>query len=234
MKKIITAFLLILFVIPVCTVNASTERVFDYLRDYGSSDDTFYVEEYPEELFIRISAKKEDVEFGGKYDLVSNRSSIFANMVSEEWFDYSRIYCIMFSENTGYMSFDTFYVKRGIRELSGGTLRPWIIKTESDLPQETKLFLGRVAQELLRYNIDTSVDLEIGVGGEENISIEECAGIAIVRGICEYNGNSYDFTTEFTYESENEWNGTYDTVYVGVNNLDLYGEYTPMEGMEVK
>lgn len=240
MKKIFSIILLLMVAFPTCTAKASTEQVRDYLRNYGADDDTFYVEEYEnnvlgqKDLFIRIFEKQEDIQKNEENTIYSEQNKILAEMAKTDWFDDGTIYCIVFCDTMGMMRYNQYYVDRGVSSWSDGTLHPWIINTENDLPQEKILFLGRVAQELLQYNIGGGVNLAIGSGGENNLSIEECSGIAIVRGSCEYLGNSYDFVTEFTYESESEWNGTYDTVYVGANNIDLYGEYTPMEGMEVK
>lgn len=241
MKKVLTVVLMSITLIGMTAKAEETEidKVREFLLNCSSDADTFYVEEYPnlsdrKDLFVRISAVPEDIIIDSKYDIVSKEDDFLAEMAKQEWFDYDVIYCIFFSENSGFMNFNKYFVNRGIKSWWDGTFHPWIINTENDLPEDTKLFLGRVAQELLQYNIDTGVNLNIGMGGEEDLSIEECAGNAIVRGECEYNGKTYNYVTEFTYDSKDEWNGTYDTIYIGVNDLDLYGKYTPMEGLEVK
>ena len=240
MKRVLTVLLMSITLIGITAKAEETEidKVREFLLNCSSDADTFYVEEYPshigdKELFIRIAAVPEDIITNSEYDLVTKRDNFFAEMAKQDWFDYGRISCLMFSRKSGLMSFNEYYVERGVYSLQDGTLRPWIIKTESDLPQENKLFLGRVAQELLLNNISGAV-LETEKGWEEKLSIEECDGIAIVRGQFENDGKTYNYVTEFTYEMESEYDGTYDTIYIGVNDVDLYGEYTPMEGMEIK
>lgn len=218
--------------------DSSIDKAKEFLNQYGSDNDTFYVEEYPfsnesKQLFVRISASKDDLNINGR-DIIGNKNRYFIEMTKQDWFDYAIITCILFSRNSGLSSYDEYYVNTGIRKRSDGKLYPWIISTEEELPQETKLFLGRVAQELLEYNIGNGINLGIGTGGEEELSIRECAGVAVVEGQCEFNQKTYNYITEFTYESENEWSGTYDTVYVGVNDVDLYGEYSDIEYIEVQ
>ncbi len=240
MKKILIAILIVVVLInmPVRAEETEIDKVREFLLNYSSNIDTFYVEEYPsifdgKDLFVRISAVPEDILSNSKYDLVTKRDDFFEEMTKQNWFDYKTIYCIMFSENTGFMAYNKYSVERGIYSLQDGTSWPWIIKTEGDMPQENKLFLGRVAQELLFNNI-SGVVLETEKGWEEKLSIEECAGIAVVRGQFEKDGKTYNYVTEFTYEMESEYDGTYDTIYIGVNDIDLYGEYSPIELIEVK
>lgn len=240
--KRLFAILLICSIIIPTTVNASDsnlDKVKEFLDDYGSDENTFNVEEYPfledaKQLFVRISATKDDLSIN-RLNIIDNKNKYFMEMTKQDWFDYEAITCILFSRDGGSSSYNEYYVNTGIKVNSEGEAYPWIIiNTEDDLSQETILFLGRVAQELIKSNIDASISLDIGIGGEENLSIQECAGVAVVKGQYESNQKTYNYITEFTYESENEWTGTYDTLYIGVNDVDIYGEYKNIEDIKVQ
>lgn len=98
-----------------------------------------------------------------------------------------------------------------------------------ELDKDTKKFIGRVVQELMQYNIDTTINLNIGNGGEDMMKMEQVDNIVVVDGSFSHNFSDYEFKVEFSYEMENEWSGTYDTIYININNLDLYGSYKELE-----
>ena len=239
-KRLFTILLICSIIVPT-TVNASDsnlDKVKEFLDNYGSDENTFYVEEYPfskdtKQLFVRISATKDDLNING-LNIIDNKSKYFMEMTKQDWFDYEMITCIMFSRDGVSGSYNEYYVNTGIKVNSWGEAYPWIVNTEDDLSQETILFLGRVAQELISCNIDASISLEIGIGGEENLSIQECAGVAVVKGQYEFNQKTYNYITEFSYESESERTGTYDTLYIGVNDVDIYGEYKNIEDIKIQ
>lgn len=234
-KLIIFAIALMMFAcVPVSAEDSELDKAREFLSDKSSDPDTFLVEEYPvrgggKQLFVRIAAVPEDTVEGSEHDLLYGADDMFAEMANQEWFDYISIMCISFSRTTGYMNYVSYYAVNGTKVKPYGVRTAWLINTEDDIEEEKLRFLGRVAQELVDYNINGSIYLDIGNGGEDNLTVEECNGYATVRGECEHDGRTYDFITEFSYTMESETTGKYDTIYVGANGLDLYGEYEPLE-----
>lgn len=98
-----------------------------------------------------------------------------------------------------------------------------------ELDKDTKKFIGRVVQELMQYNIDTTINLNIGNGGEDMMRIKQVDNTVVVNGSFSHNFADYEFKVEFSYEMKNEWSGTYDTIYVNINDIDLYGSYKEIE-----
>lgn len=232
-----------------CTpVYASLDEVNNFLAEYSSDSVSFYTEEFSNEnynytkefdnskrktLFVRVAISD------SAYDLVEQEDEIFAELAKQDWFDYASISCITFASDPGiFVNLHNYYIENGTVSSygTGGYIdagKPWLIKTENELNSDTKKFLGRVAQELLQYNIDSVINLGIGTGGEDSLKISECGGVAEVSGTCEHDGKTYDFTTEFTYKSQSEWDGTYETIYVGANGIDLYGEYKEIKSIDL-
>lgn len=152
-------------------VYASLDDVNNFLSEYGSDTSSHYTEEYINDsisnktLFIRKSVGANDSE---GVDPIKERE-IFAELSKQDWFDYNNIYCITFGADSSlFISFNEYDIKNGTVLISGSPIKyPWLINTEDELTGDAKKFIGRVVQELLQYNIDHSIDLGIGSGGED-------------------------------------------------------------------
>lgn len=212
-------------------VKASIDDVNTFLQQYENDDNAFYTEEYSgkdsegteyKTLIVRTDLFKVNVSF-------MDMDEIFANMSSQEWFDYTTICSIGISSNVGFLlSTNVYDTKSGtkINSLSDHPLSmrfPWIIKTENDLSDEERTFLMRITQEILQSELDKSISLNIGTENESKCTFKACNGLAEVSGEYELNNVSYKFITQFTYETEDNQNGTYEELYTGANDIDIFG-----------
>ena len=154
---------------------------------------------------------------------------IFANMSSQELFDYTTICSIGFSSNVGFLlSTNVYDTKSGTKINSSSdhplSMRfPWIIKTENELSDEERTILMRITQEILQSELDKSISLNIGTENESKCTFKACNGLAEVSGEYELNNVSYKFITQFTYETEDNQDGTYEELYTGANHIDIFG-----------
>lgn len=114
-------------------------------------------------------------------------------------------------------------------EIIHGKKEAYDYSKDVELDKDTKKFIGRVVQEIMQYNIDTTVNLNIGNGSEDMMRMKQVDNTVVVDGSFSHNFADYEFKVEFSYEMENEWSGTYDTIYVNINNIDLYGSYKEIE-----
>ena len=46
-------------------------------------------------------------------------------------------------------------------------------------------------------------------------------------------GKDYKFVTQFTYEIDEGMNGTYNALYVGLNDVPVYGEYEDISNIKL-
>lgn len=216
---------------PCTTAYANIDDVNSFLNQYAQEDNAFYTEEYIgkdsegtdyKTLIVRIDLSKLNIE-------PSDRENIFAEMVTQEWFDYTTICNINVSSSIGALAPTYFYdIKSGTKidctnEHPSSMRFPWIIKTENDISDNERRFILRIAQEILQGRLDTSVSLHIGADNESDCTFKICNGLAEVNGMYELNGNNYKFSTQFTYVTEDYQNGSYEELYLGANNIDIYG-----------
>nr|DAH42096.1 MAG TPA: hypothetical protein [Caudoviricetes sp.] len=216
---------------PCTTAYANIDDVNSFLSQYAQEDNAFYTEEYIgkdsegtdyKTLIVRIDLSKLNIE-------PSDSENIFAEMVTQEWFDYTTICNINVSSSIGALAPTYFYdIKSGTKidctnEHPSSMRFPWIIKTENDISDNERRFILRIAQEILQGRLDTSVSLHIGADNESDCTFKICNGLAEVNGMYELNGNNYKFSTQFTYVTEDYQNGSYEELYLGANNTDIYG-----------
>lgn len=216
---------------PCTTAYANIDDVNSFLSQYAQEDNAFYTEEYIgkdsegtdyKTLIVRIDLSKLNIE-------PSDSENIFAEMVAQEWFDYTTICNINVSSSIGALAPTYFYdIKSGTKidctnEHPSSMRFPWIIKTENDISDNERRFILRIAQEILQGRLDTSVSLHIGADNESDCTFKICNGLAEVNGMYELNGNNYKFSTQFTYVTEDYQNGSYEELYLGANNIDIYG-----------
>lgn len=216
---------------PCTTAYANIDDVNSFLNQYAQEDNAFYTEEYIgkdsegtdyKTLIVRIDLSKLNIE-------PSDRENIFTEMVTQEWFDYTTICNINVSSSIGALSPTYFYdIKSGTKidctnEHPSSMRFPWIIKTENDISDNERRFILRIAQEILQGRLDTSVSLHIGADNESDCTFKICNGLAEVNGMYELNGNNYKFSTQFTYITEDYQNGSYEELYLGANDIDIYG-----------
>lgn len=216
---------------PCTTAYANIDDVNSFLNQYAQEDNAFYTEEYIgkdsegtdyKTLIVRIDLSKLNIE-------PSDRENIFAEMVTQEWFDYTTICNINVSSSIGSLAPTYFYdIKSGTKidctnEHPSSMRFPWIIKTENDISDNERRFILRIAQEILQGRLDTSVSLHIGADNESDCTFKICNGLAEVNGMYELNGNNYKFSTQFTYVTEDYQNGSYEELYLSANDIDIYG-----------
>lgn len=243
MRKMI---LLIITIISLFSLNVYAEdndaldKVQEYLSQYTQYEDTFFVEEYYSEawdvknLFIRTNTHNDDT-----MDWISNRHNIMKKLVELDGFDYDNIYSITFSSASGmFICFTTYDVSNGILTLEGIPYQyVWITNSEKDLEKDKIMFLERVTKEILAYQLDFGVELITGDSENYLLSIEECHdgvdGVAKVIGNCIHDNREYPFIVEFKYYQKNETEGKYETLYVNINELELYGKYYELTDLSI-
>lgn len=212
-------------------VKASIDDVNTFLQQYENDDNAFYTEEYSgkdsegteyKTLIIRIDLDKLNIE-------PTKTEEIFTDMYSQDWCDYKTICNINISSSVGDLATTYFYdLKTGTKidcmdEHPLSMRFPWIIKTENELTNEERTFLMRITQEILQSELDKSISLNIGTENESKCTFKACNGLAEVSGEYELNNVSYKFITQFTYETEDNQDGTYEELYTGANDIDIFG-----------
>ncbi len=230
-KKFIVCFALVCSFMPCNMVYASIDDVNMFLNQYAQEDNAFYAEEYSgkdsegtdyKTLIVRIDLNKLNIK-------PSDKENIFTEMSAQEWFDYTTICNINVSSSIGALAPTYFYdIKSGTKidctnEHPSSMRFPWLIKTENDLSDDERRFILRIAQEILQGHLNTSISLHIGANNESNCTLKICNGLAEVNGMYKLNGNNYQFSTQFTYATEDYQNGTYEELYLGANDIDIYG-----------
>lgn len=230
-RVIVAATVIICECFSPIAVKASIDDVNTFLQQYENDDNAFYTEEYSgkdsegteyKTLIVRTDLFKVNVSF-------MEMDEIFANMSSQEWFDYTTICSIGISSNVGFLlSTNVYDTKSGTKINSSSdhplSMRfPWIIKTENELTDEERTFLMRITQEILQSELDKSISLNIGTENESKCTFKVCNGLVEVSGEYELNNVSYKFITQFTYETEDNQNGTYEELYTGANDIDIFG-----------
>lgn len=239
MKKAMVAIILaassVIFT-PVSTF-ASIDDVNTFLAQYATNDDAFRVEEFSGEDFEGTKYNSLIV----RTDLMSinidptTTDNIFTEMASQEWFNYTDICNINTSSEVGKISTTTFYnVPTGTKiscssEYPSSMRFPWLIKNEDDLSDDERRFLLKIAQELLQGTVDTSLSLNIGAENECSCSIKECNGLVEMSGVANLDSIDYNFTVQFTYETADYQDGTYNELYLSVNNIDMFGTNVKFE-----
>lgn len=239
MKKAIIAIVLtassVIFT-PI-SIFASIDDVNTFLAQYAANDNAFHVEEFSGEDFEGTKRNSLVV----RTDLASvnidpaTTDDIFTEMASQEWFDYTDICSINVNSEIGNIPTTTFYnVSTGTRiscssEHPSSMRFPWLVKNEDDLSDDERRFLLRIAQELLQGTIDTSLSLDIGAENECDCSIKECNGLVEISGVANLDSIDYNFTVQFTYETTDYQDGTYNELYLGVNNIDMFGTNVKFE-----
>ena len=218
-------------------VYANVDDVNAFLSQYASSDNAFYVEEFSGEdsegmkhksLIVRTDLSELNID-------PSNTEEIFTNMVSQNWFDYTGIYNINVSSVIGSIAPTYFYdIETGTKidsssEHPSSMRFPWIIKNEGNLTDDERRFLLRIAQEILQGSVDTSISLNIGSDNECTCSIKDCNGLAEIKGKYSLDSIDYVFSIQFTYETNDYQDGTYTELYLGINNVDLFGTNVKFE-----
>ncbi len=236
-KKLIMLFALFGSFISSTTAYASIEDVNTFLSQYAKGDNAFYTEEFSGEdisgtksksLIVRTDLAKINIE-------PNSTENIFSEMVSQDWFDYTTICNINVNSSIGSMASTYYYdIASGTKISSSSdcplSMRsPWIIKTESDITVDERTFIMRIAQEILQGNLDTSISLHIGADNESRCQIKTCNGLAEVSGTYDLNGSNYNFATQFTYDTTDNQNGTYNELYLCANDIDIYGTNVKFE-----
>lgn len=222
---------------PCTTAYANIDDVNAFLNQYAQEDNAFYIEEYIgkdsegtdyKTLIVRIDLNKINIE-------PSDREEIFTEMAAQEWFDYTTICNINVSSSIGALAPTYFYdIKSGTKidctdEHPSSMRFPWIIKTENDISDDERIFIMRIAQEVLQGNLNTSISLHIGAENESNCEMKICNGLAEVTGTYDLDGKNYTFSTQFTYDTADNQNGTYNALYLGANDIDVYGTNVKFE-----
>ena len=221
-------------------VKADLNDVEEFLKPYCNENDALEVKEFYDvdkpdvsrkallvEYTYSADAKEENIGLYNRHE----RDDIFLDMTKQDWFDYTSIQFLKLTNEYGIGIYEhIFYFLDSGTYLDYDTDRAytWIIKTGDEIDGDLKTFLGLVADELLKAN-GIWGNLEIGMGGENSLNFHVCDKLAAVSGTCEVDGKTYNFVTEFTYKYKSKYDGEYDTIYVGVNDVPLYGEYTEIE-----
>lgn len=227
------------------TINAqaSVDDVNSFLDDYQTENNVFIIEEHCSEedssktLYIQANLSY-DMEDDKYMDFINNETEIFREMSNQDWFDYESVYLMTFSKTHGKFSDLKEY------NSSEGTLTtygyenviklPWIIKTKEELDDSLVIFLGNVTKEILHNNISDYLEENPGGIDSSKIEIKESNGIAEVNGNVKSDGKEYEFSVQFTYEVDESMNGTYNTLYVGLNDVPIYGEYNDISSIKLK
>ena len=211
-----------------------------FLKPYCNENDSVELKEFFDENRPDVSYKSLLIEYtfspeakDEKADLYDRRKrdSALLEMTRQEWFDYTNIQFLKMTNEfgVGIEEHMIYYPNRGTYlNFDFCRVYTWIIKTGDEIDGDLKTFLGLVADELLKAN-GIWGNLEIGMGGENSLNFQVCDKLAVVSGTCEVDGKTYNFVTEFTYKYKSKYDGEYDTIYVGVNDVPLYGEYTEIE-----
>lgn len=237
MKKLLMIALASLIVTG--PVKANVNDALEFLEPHCNENDSIEGKEFIDEtrpgsfrsLLIEYTYSPEaKEEHADLYDR-RKRDNTLLEMTKQDWFDYTNIQFLRMTNQHGtgidehiiYMVDSGTYINYTLNHI-----RPWIIKTGSEIDIELKRFLGRVANELLKAN-GIYGNLEIGMGGEDSLDIRTCSKLATVSGTCEMDGKTYNFVTEFTFDFRSEWDGEYEAIYVGVNDVPLQGEFKDIE-----
>lgn len=241
-KKIALVIGVILLFSMNCIAYASVDDVNSFLSDYQTENNTFLIEEHcsadnnTKTLFIQANLSYDTKD--DKYmNFVNNERDIFKEMSTKEWFDYEVIYLLNFSGNSGRVyDFKEYNLSEGTLIAYGyeNVIKlPWIIKTKEELDDSTINFLGNVTEELLFYHVDDYIGENPGGIDFDDIEIKESNGIAEVSGNVKSGGKDYKFVTQFTYEIDEGMNGTYNALYVGLNDVPVYGEYEDISNIKL-
>lgn len=243
-KKICVIVAIATLGLTTINIQASVDDVNSFLQEYQIEDDTFFIEEYCNEetgaksLFIRTKLIFNDNGLADKsVALHDNESLMIEEMSKQEWFDYNKVFIFEMGSDTNVWS--------GLREynildgtccsyLAGSaTKTPWLINEKNDLDAKTINFLGNVAEELLYNNLDDYIESNPGGVDDSKIDIKESNGIAEISGNVKSSGKDYKFVVQFTYEIDENMNGTYNALYVGLNDVPVYGEYKEISNIKL-
>lgn len=241
-KKICLITATLLFVFNSTNVFASVDDAISFLGDYQTENNVFKIEEHCSEdngtktLFIQANLSY-DIEDDKYMDFVNNERDIFREMSNQDWFDYESIYLINFSKTHGKFSdFKEYNISEGTLTAYGYenvTKLPWIINEKEELDDSLVLFIGNVTKEILHSNINDYLDSNPGGIDSSKIDIKESNGVAEVTGNVNSGGKEYEFSVQFTYEVDESMNGTYNTLYVGLNDVPIYGEYNDIDNIQL-
>ena len=219
---------------------ADLSDVEEFLKPHCTESDSFELKEFYDTDRPDVSLKALLIEYmfstGSKEEKTDlydrhKRDKLLADMTKQDWFDYTSIQFLKMTNEYGHGIIErlSYYVDTGTYLNDDfNRIYTWIIKTGDEIDSDLKTFLGLVADELLEAN-GIHGDLKIAMGGEDALDYQVCQKIAVVSGSCEMDGKTYNFVTEFTFKFKSKYDGEYDTIYVGVNDVPLYGKYADID-----
>ena len=245
MKKKIVSILvagMIFMSFPSPVMADGVDEASAFLEKYQSENNSFLIEEHcstdntTKTLFIQENMSH-DAEDDKYMDFANNEKDILREMSTKDWFDYESIYLLKFVKDTGKVfDFRDYNVSEGALISYGyeNVIKlPWIIKEKDELEDSVVIFLINVTKEILRNSANDYLESDPGEIDNSKIRIKESNGIAEVGGNIDSSGNEYEFLVQFTYEIDDNMDGTYNTLYAGLNDVSIYGEYNDISNIRL-
>ena len=222
MRKKILPLLLCTSLLCANPVLASVDDVNNLLMEkYGNTDAFFVVEK--DTGFKSISIVANVAKEYGTASFVGQMETLADEIKSQPWCDYSFISLGAVIGSS--IITKTFIVNAGSVVTSPiKRYSPWFVKTRDDLEEDEIRFLWNVTEEILRYN-DIFMYTDESQDGFDRMEIEVWSNFAVCSGSVKNEGKEYSYIIEFAYEMKNASSGTYDTKYVEINNLKMFGDY---------
>lgn len=232
MKKV---FIISLLLTTVFTYSpyASENDVIQILSEwFPDCPNDFYAKEYYSEdgshCSLLITLTETD-------DYLINQEKIkevATDIHSREWSNYDEILFVEYSimDSFTYNRTFSFNVSEGsLVRPSNFIYRPWIIKSKDDMKEnEVKLCWG-VVDELFKYN-EIWTDPTFEEKDFNDMEIQNWSDFALVKGTVHSDGRKYKYVMEFTFKNDGDSQfGTYDTKYIEINDIVMYGEYVDIE-----